>query len=757
MSALESEGNFIDVDGNGGFATETDTDNYTALKLTNDGAYLTHYSIEEVEGESAIVEGESTRLLVEGEGGSEAYKIELSTDNPEDFTEDDIDNLNAFWAAVEEDPSIIVGSYICVGEDGIYRYTAGYYDSENEEGEFDFDNATPWGVVQIAVMFENGEYNATNTSHNNYNTLYPSTDFPANPEEGTIANYNDGNGNIGFYQYDGSDWQPYGGGEGGDSTILKASSSIPSGLTLGDVYALAGGDTEWNLIDGDIPEGTKLVKVQVVNDGTYTFYWSDFDYVGIDYSEGSFSNPDGMTADGENKWSIDNASGSVEYDGEYLIATLTGDESWKSVDGNSVGGDKYYGEEKFGGLFQHIMGGDKVIAEAGSTSSARAVYIKVYDFSAQREYLGYFTSGDDTQYDIYFSGQTAELVSNDTTVATVSLEETATVNDGAGDFDFSFTSMSSSSKYPYRIRVYGSSSSVKFTPNFEESVSEAQVVEKKFLTADDIPAENRLVPEGGSEGDVLMKNNDDTSGWATIRQVPMTDMDKDYTGYMLGAKSGWADEIGWIPVTEMYPVEEGLVGDVPLQGGDGKVYSKMDDNGEYGIVQAQGEETVVRADDDWVPLDYTDDWSKITGFTELRISDSSEAAFFAFRFGSIECEIRYESSEWSSDSITVSSSSGEFTNAYVNDDANITLSCANDGAGHLVITFSTAVDAITCGNEDGSAGAEFNNLPLTKYANAVTSFDVRRIVKISQSDYDDLVTNDEVDEHTLYMIISSNA
>jgi hypothetical protein len=426
----------------------------------------------------------------------------------------------------------------------------------------------------------------------------------------------------------------YVGGEGGDSHILKASSSIPSGLTLGDVYALASGDTEWNLIDGDIPEGTKLVKVQVVNEGTYTFYWSDFDYVGIDYSGGSFSNLDGMNADGENKWSIINASGSVEYDGEYLVATLTGDESWKSVDGNSVGGDKYYGEKKQGGLFQHIAGGDK-----------------------------------------------------------------------------------------------------------------------KFLTADNLP-ENRLVPEGGSEGEVIMKNSDDTSGWATIRQVPFTDMAKDYTGYMLGAKSGWADEIGWIPVTEMYPVEEGLVGSVPLQGGDGKVYSRMNDNGEYEIVQAQGEETVVRADDDWVPLDYTNDWSKVTGFTELRIHDSSEAAYFDFRFGGIECNIRYENGEWSSDSITVSSTAGEFTDAYVNDDSSITLSCTKNG-GYLVITFSTPVDGVSCGSEDGSSGAEVNNLPITKFANAVTSFDIRKIVKISQSDYDDLVNNGEVDEHTLYIIISS--
>ena len=207
----------------------------------------------------------------------------------------------------------------------------------------------------------------------------------------------------------------------------------------------------------------------------------------------------------------------------------------------------------------------------------------------------------------------------------------------------------------------------------------------------------------------------------------------------------------------MYPVEEGLVGTVPLQGGDGKVYSRMNDNGEYEIVQAQGEETVDRPDDDWVPLDHTDDWSKITGFTQLRIHDSSEAAYFDFRFGAIECNIRYENGEWSSDSITVSSTAGEFTGAYVNDDSNITLSCAKSG-GYLVITFSTPVDAVSCGGgEDGSMGAEFNNLPLTKYANAVTSFDIRKIVKISQSDYDDLVNNGEVDEHTLYMIISSNA
>lgn len=188
--------------------------------------------------------------------GSSAYKIELSTDNPDDFTQEDIANLNAFWAAVKEDPSIIVGSYIHVSEDAIYRYGAGYYDSENAEGEFDFGYATPWGVVQIAVMFENDEYNATNTSNNNYNVLYPSTEFTSLPTEGTIANHDDGQGNIGLYRYDGNDWVPYGGGEGGDNTILKATSGTPAGVQGGDVYAVSGASGnsvyQYNGSQGDV-------------------------------------------------------------------------------------------------------------------------------------------------------------------------------------------------------------------------------------------------------------------------------------------------------------------------------------------------------------------------------------------------------------------------------------------------------------------------------------------------------------------------
>lgn len=175
---------------------------------------------------------------IEGGSGSGSsvggYRIELSTTNPDDFTEDDITNLNAYFAAVEEDPSIIVGSYICVGEDAIYRFAAGFYDSENSGGEFDFTFANPWEISQMMVIFESGEYNYAETSHNYFNSLIPTLEFPSNPIEGQIANYDDDMGNVGLYRFDGEDWQPYG---GGDNTILKTSDEMPVDIEVGDVYA----------------------------------------------------------------------------------------------------------------------------------------------------------------------------------------------------------------------------------------------------------------------------------------------------------------------------------------------------------------------------------------------------------------------------------------------------------------------------------------------------------------------------------------
>lgn len=169
-------------------------------------------------------------------GGSEAYKIELSTIYPDDFTEGDIDNLNDFFEAVAADPSIMNDAYI--DNDGeIYRCSWAEYDSGIGLGNFSFVLAYTNWLAEIDLHFEEGEYLEGFFYENNFNYLAPNADFPTDPVEGQIANYDDGEGNTGLYIFDGSDWQPYGGG-GGDNTILKAVSEAPETLEKGDVYAL---------------------------------------------------------------------------------------------------------------------------------------------------------------------------------------------------------------------------------------------------------------------------------------------------------------------------------------------------------------------------------------------------------------------------------------------------------------------------------------------------------------------------------------
>lgn len=164
--------------------------------------------------------------------GGKPYRIELSTDNPDDFTETDIANLNAFIAAFEADPSIAEGAYAMIGET-INRCGGVTYLSDNRFGQFHFTYVDPGWINDLDLRFENGEYSEGYYTEWNSETLIPYDSFPADPVEGQIANYDDGEGNIGLYRFDGEDWVPF-----GDNTILKAVSGAPATLAKGDVYAL---------------------------------------------------------------------------------------------------------------------------------------------------------------------------------------------------------------------------------------------------------------------------------------------------------------------------------------------------------------------------------------------------------------------------------------------------------------------------------------------------------------------------------------
>ena len=169
-----------------------------------------------------------------GSSSTSAYRIKLSTSNPDDFTEGDIVNLNAFFAAVMENPSTMDGAYVDVDGDR-YHISSASYNERSGEGEFNFVLSYPNWIVRLIIGYEMAEFSFAETQKWEGNTLVPATEFPQDPAYGEIANYDDGEGNVGLYQYDADndEWVPF----GGDNTILKSSDEMPVDIEVGDVYA----------------------------------------------------------------------------------------------------------------------------------------------------------------------------------------------------------------------------------------------------------------------------------------------------------------------------------------------------------------------------------------------------------------------------------------------------------------------------------------------------------------------------------------
>lgn len=229
--------------------------------------------------------------------GSTAYKIELSTNEPDDFTEGDIANLNDFFDAVKEDPSIVKDAYLDIDGE-FYRCSYEDYDAQIGDGTFMFVLVYSDWIDELQFTFLQEGFDLAN--HLEWNggdnsSLNPTTEFPSDPVEGQIVNYSDERLNIGvLYRYDGSDWQPYGGGEGGDNTVLKAVSAIPQTVVEGDVYAIVApeqapaspdGQTVYggNLADfeAQVGDNNDEIWVKTYDDAQHT-EWTDLGYFGTD-------------------------------------------------------------------------------------------------------------------------------------------------------------------------------------------------------------------------------------------------------------------------------------------------------------------------------------------------------------------------------------------------------------------------------------------------------------------------------------------
>ena len=118
----------------------------------------------------------------------------------------------------------------------IYHISSASYNERSGEGEFNFILSYPNWIESIIIGYEMAEFSFAETRKWEGNTLIPTTEFPQDPAYGEIANYDDGEGNVGLYQYDADndEWVPF----GGDNTILKSSDEMPSNMERGDVYAI---------------------------------------------------------------------------------------------------------------------------------------------------------------------------------------------------------------------------------------------------------------------------------------------------------------------------------------------------------------------------------------------------------------------------------------------------------------------------------------------------------------------------------------
>lgn len=135
---------------------------------------------------------------------------------------------------------------------------------------------------------------------------------------------------------------------------------------------------EWGEMDGAyVPEGVeaKVVRVEVVNEGTYLFHYDNNEkWVGLTYSGDTWTVYGGLN-DEDGLWSITNgADGTVMFDGTYLVATIHDDTyTWSMVDAYGVGGARsylYFAPETYSLYLEYENGNNKISDSEGNVFTA---------------------------------------------------------------------------------------------------------------------------------------------------------------------------------------------------------------------------------------------------------------------------------------------------------------------------------------------------------------------------------------------------
>lgn len=667
---------------------------------------------------------------VEAGSGSSAYKIELSAVNPEDYTSADTATLDTFYAAFDADNTIADSAYISAS-DGIYRCVR--YSTTPQFSIFTFEGLYNNNIVTIWLGFVNGSY-----SSGNMQNAVPTPNF----------------------------------------TILKSVSQLPASAETGDVVAVLAPPQEgtWEVFDASASP-TK-VRIMTKSDGTYLLHFSENNlYTGLDYAAGdppTFSGSGwGLQQDDTYEWHYDN-------DGYYIKV-------WVEQEGDDwyIYADMTQGEGGFSTLDAYGLGSESQML-VGETDGDIGVYQK-YEKDVETEitcaevsFPNGYEDGDrwvssNLLITIHEWPSDAKIVTNaeflgsryyfevgnaDNQVITVyddNNDTVAALNDG-DTYNFTMQAMG------YDVLFSCSLSNGVFSGEAQNmnlgwentvwTVTETRVETEdslyKLATTEDLPAKINLVPDGEPNYGFILRYNS-VPEWvhpSDIKEsifvnIPTKEGD-DYPTVL--TREGEYD-FYWEKSKNniLRPVDN-----LPVQSEDAVVYAESS----WGIVQAQGS----HSETDWFNYNGKEFPQGVVTKIRFPYSDDGESNICNFKTdpnGSGNACLYWHPEDPNDrhfDGVPegYSQNDGEF-NAV---DAWGNTMVGTKVGDYIEVTFGAPLydgdDKITTYRNTEA----YNTDDVTDYANAVMSFDIKRMVKITQADYDDLVLNDSVEPDTMYLIIT---
>lgn len=695
--------------------------------------------------------------------GSSAYKIELLEVNPQNYTQQDIANLNAFYTAFVADNSIADSAYISALA-GIYRCVM--YSITPQLTNFTFEGTFNNNIVDIEIHFANNSY-----SYGGLQNAVPTPDF----------------------------------------TTLKSVSQVPATLENGDVYALytpsadaqyeVSAWTETGEYTISFDHNVQAIKVHIKTNGHF-----DFGFNNSDWHDGFGFDIEADGKDGyifsikdydSSRWEVSEQSvkfiatewmektgGKTLYlviredNGDYYLYIYTDDVEviWindvtqNTIDGEVQEGTVIPAHGDIDKVFQasvktepnvkiELEGNARVDGTLDNptqivTMSDGQMKISFYDNSNVQGVICDLESYG-TYFHLYYD------VSTDGWTLFDSDEETALIKitDGeSGSADFgdgnAYLSYSDGVLTAYTDNEKG-------WKNWDMGDTHDVVISNELAKITDLPTKKQLIPyfnaQGGDGEKVLVTDywNPNTAVWqerTSFVNAALRDIDN-YSERPDGAILTKLDEwkFGWRPIDQTILEPKSSL---PVESEDGVVYA-LSSSG-YGIYQAQSSHTGYN----WFNLEgKTIPQGVITKF-RVPYTDTAESDFVHIKTdanGSGEMNLYWhpenpENKYWDiGDPNGMNQYSAEFSLTDYWGNSLVAVKVGN----YIEVTFGAPIyqgDDTISTSRNTEVYTEGN---VADYKSVVMSNSINSIVKLTQAEYDALVSGGTVDDNTFYIIVAN--